>query len=149
MISAPESLLHHRLLPHSRARPDCLSELSTDPDGLFRHLSIFNQPPTLTRQLLPNWFETYYHQHRNADVGQQWVLIKTPPAWKIKYHLLQPVCVERTANDLPMKECIMWPNFSQVWLLLTVFVELVISSLSKLPQNPEQQHINTISSNCC
>lgn len=65
----------------------CLPELSIDPDGPFRHLSIFNQPPPLTQQLLPNWFEIDYHQHYNGSVGQWQVLIKNP--WckiKLSFH---------------------------------------------------------------
>lgn len=61
---------------HSSARPNCLPERWTDPDRPFRHVSIFNQPPTLTQQLEPNWFEIYYHQKRNGGVSQQQVLIK-------------------------------------------------------------------------
>lgn len=54
----------------------CLPELSIDPDGPFRHLSIFNQPPPLTQQLPPNWFEIDHHQHHNGGVGLRRVLIK-------------------------------------------------------------------------
>lgn len=38
----------------SRTGAACLPELSINPYGPFRHLSIFNQRPPLTQQLLPN-----------------------------------------------------------------------------------------------
>lgn len=69
------SHLHHFPLPGQPPLP-ASPRLSIDPDGPFRHLSIFNQPPPLTQQLPPNWLEIDYHQHHNGSVGQWQVLIK-------------------------------------------------------------------------
>lgn len=89
---APKPSLHHSPLP-SVLNQCCLSPWAVNrADGPFRHLSIFNQPPPLTQQLLPNWSGIDYHLHHNSSASQRQEMIKILSV-KLINLFMQPVCL--------------------------------------------------------